>query len=173
MTAKYLEALKNHIYGPSEESLLNGLAVGLSMSLVAVADNRITKEEVRYMRREIKTHVDLDDEQMQLLVDFCLGHVIQRNFRWNELTEFLPHLKTSLNILQKQDLITSLFIISRSDLEMSREENKLIERIALEIDLEQEMTQLLEKIQQTILDNKLNPPSDEYEIVHGADKFNL
>ena len=173
MTAKYLEALQNHVFGPDPKELLNGLAVGFSMGLIAAANNKISKVEVQYMRREIKEHVELDEEQMQLLIDFCLGHIIQREFRRPDLNDFLVVLKDNLNILQKQDFITSLFIIGRSDLEMSKEENKIIEGIATSLDLEDDMTDLLKKIQATILENKLNPPSDEYEIVHGADKFNF
>lgn len=172
MTDKYLEALKKHIPGVDEGKLNKAMAVGLSMSLLVAADKKVTKEEVSYMRREIKSHVGCEEEQLKVLVDFCLYQVVKKGFKQNDLTVFLELLKSEMDVLQKQDFVTSLFILSRSDLDMSKEEDRFIEKVVDSIELEHSMADLLKNTQEMILNSKLGNSSDEYEIVHGADKFN-
>lgn len=171
MANKYLVPLKKYIPNVADEKLTRALGVGFSMALLVAADKRVTKEEVSYMRREIKSHVGCSEEHLHILVDFCLYQVVKKGFRQSELNEFLPFLNAEMDILQKQDFITSLFILSRSDLEMSRKEDRFIESIVKAIELEQSMADLLRNTQEMILNSKLGNTTDEYEIVHGADKF--
>lgn len=166
-----IKILGKHIPNLPEKS--GKVALGIAMSLISVAavDKKILQEEVEYSLRELRRNTDFEKDELNILFDFTLHFIKKNGVKAEILNSLLSTVAESLDTEAKRYFISSLFIISRSDLNMSLKEEHLISHIAKRVGVNEDITTYLKSMEKVILDERLGNSSDEYQIVHGADKF--
>jgi uncharacterized tellurite resistance protein B-like protein len=143
-----------------------GLMIG-----VAASDGKIKNREIQYLKRECYKWIDIEKNQTKNFINLNI-------YAFKKVTKFedyLPSFARYLNEVfdndSKKDLLETLFVISRSDLEIDESEIKVLKVFSEIWDLSDAIFEGTKASAQKIVDQKLGTDFSIYEFVQGSEKF--
>ena len=155
-----------------EEDLLCSLtSVMGAIFAIAWSDRAIRNEEVTYIKREVTEWISLTEDKLNELVDLNI-HVVQKIDDYeSHIDSFVEYLGETLKEKHRDEFLQSLFVIARSDLEITESEVITLKRYAKLLKVSEAKVSVLKASADMIIDEKMGKDFSEYKVLIGSDKY--
>jgi uncharacterized tellurite resistance protein B-like protein len=174
MSDKWIDQLKQYTGIKDSVKATYALSLALPFALVSYVDRDISTGEVSFTRKYLKSKLNYDDTAIEYLFDFALAVVRKCKYNFNHYDTFFYCLNSALKEDDKRDFLANLYVLSRQDMEIEKNEEKVIMKVIKQLNMDELYASGFKAIEQFYLDCKAGlDTSETYQVVHGAEKFEI
>ena len=143
-----------------------------SMIGIVLKDNKVTEDEVIYLKKQIQRFIKLEDEHFFYLIDLNLEHAKNNPSFLHHLDHYADYINLSLNQDNKINFLNILFVLSRADLDFNKKEERLLLKFSKRFGIENNIFQDFTENTQSIIETELRTNSKVY-VLRGTNKYNI